>query len=154
MQKQSRAKEKHERKGNLRHDQEISRREKTVQATDTSWFTRLLFQIAHEIEPRRLESRSKTEEQRGNQTNEEGYGQDSKVGVNMDDEGKIHVAEQVTERFQEKIVAPSADENPADAAEQGEKQTFAEQLANDAPAARTQRKAERNFLCSGSAAGE
>src|SRR4051812_23010982 len=74
--------------------------------------------------------------------------------MHMDDERKIHVAEERAERFDEETVAPAAEENAEEAAHEGEQESFAKQLANDAPARRTERESQRDLLRARSAASE
>src|SRR4029450_7175122 len=56
--------------------------------------------------------------------------------------------------MEQKIVAPNADNEPDQAAADGEEQTFTEQLTHDSPTRRADRETQRDFLGARSAAGE
>ena len=126
----------------------------TAETPDARRFADLLFQIVDQVRLRRFEGGPEIEEQGREQTEEERRGQDGSAGPKIDHEGKVQRAQRAGERVEQEIVAPNADGESDGAADHGEEQAFAQQLAHDPPARSAKGDAERDFLRARGAAGE
>ena len=79
-----------ERERDLRHDKEMTRRKEAIKPSDVRRFADLLFQVIHQIGPRRFQGRSEAEEQRGDEADEERDRENRQIRPQMHHDGKIH----------------------------------------------------------------
>ncbi len=74
--------------------------------------------------------------------------------MQVDDERKIYRTKQGSERIEQEIVAPDADQQTGYAAKDRQEQAFAKQLAHDSPARRAESETQRDLFRTRGAASE
>ncbi len=104
----------------------MARRKEAAETADACRFADLLLEIVHKICLCRFQSGAETEKNGRDEAEQKCDGEYGRIRPQFNDEGKIHRAEQPRERMEQKIVAPNADDEPDQAAADGEQQTFAE----------------------------
>ena len=129
-------------------------REETAETPDPCRFADLLFQIVDQVRFRCFEGGPEIEEQGREQTEQERCGQDGSARPKIDHKGKVQRTERPGQGMEQEIIAPHANGESNRAADRGEEQTFAQQLAHDPPARSAKGDAERHFLRARSAASE
>src|SRR5437763_7331346 len=98
----------------------MTRGEEAAQPSDPCRFADLLFQVVDEISLRRLQGRTETEEERGEQAKEEGYAKHSRAWVKIGDEREVERAEHAAKRPEHETVAPNAESESHGAADDRE----------------------------------
>ena len=140
---ESRRDQENHRERDLRHDESAAQpRPGRAAARDVC-----AFQRRHDIRARRLERRNEAEEKPRCRGAPQREPEDAPVHteVEIEREEQIPVGEQAAEPAGH----PAADDQPADAAGERERQAFREQLPDDAHAARAQRQPGRDLLLAG-----
>src|SRR5882762_4495836 len=128
--------------------------EKAAEASDARWFADLLFEVVHEIRPRRFYGRAEAEKHCREKTKQKCRRQHGRIRAQFHDDGEISGSQQTTELLKKKIVAPGTDHEPDRATAKSKQKALAEQLSYDLPARRPHREPDGNLFRTRRAARE